>query len=439
MRGKHGEQERFLALVDRVYAAALDERAWPEVLRQLASLLGGTGATLELHDLRSGQLEFFESADIDPSGTAAYVAHYAAVCPRVVELPRHPAGTVMVDRDHITEAQMDRDEFYADFLARYDLRYYVSGTLANDGTRAGVIAVQRTRRSGHASATEVALMQRVLPHVRRALDVALRIRGLEQDAAGLAGALDRLRHGVVLVDRQGRVRFANREAVTLLDDGALAIRAGMLVALDAGDRPRLAKLLAAAIAREGLAGATQVGAMHPRGPLYVTALPLSPVTRAHYADRLVEVAMAAVFVSRVAPPPAEDLLHAMFGFTAAETRLAMALLAAWACASTPPAIASRSTPRARTSRTSARRLAPAAWPTCFAACSPRCPRPASNRVGAAPFHQTTNDRSPLGGTACELLSWRSYRCTRHGPRSYVSIRVVIDSHTGRTTTRIGRC
>ena len=127
-----------LDVLDFVYAAALDEARWPDALRALNQAFDGSGVTLEVH-AGKGSLVFFEHVELPAHGIEQYGAHYHSVCPRLPFLQALRADEAACDALHISEAEMDRSEFYADFLAPDGLRYYIGGTLFSRGSDYGIV------------------------------------------------------------------------------------------------------------------------------------------------------------------------------------------------------------------------------------------------------------------------------------------------------------
>jgi hypothetical protein len=71
-----------LETIRTVYAAGLDETAWPTALSAAARLCGGHSAMLEVFALPSQRPQRFESFNIPPASQFDYFEHYAALSPR---------------------------------------------------------------------------------------------------------------------------------------------------------------------------------------------------------------------------------------------------------------------------------------------------------------------------------------------------------------------
>ena len=193
-------RDEALLLVDGLYAAALGEFAWPDALTRVADAMRATGATLELHDVDKGVLLAFDSARLDPDSVPIYVRDYAWRNPRTFFLRR---TNVAVTFDHLflTEEEMDREAFYAEFLPRYGLRYFVAvQTPLIDGRIKGVLAIQRSGRVRGVATETVETMGLLSSSVERSIRLYwIRIRN-EIDTGHLDCALARL--GLTLAERR---------------------------------------------------------------------------------------------------------------------------------------------------------------------------------------------------------------------------------------------
>jgi Flp pilus assembly protein TadD len=171
-----GTETELLSLIDRIYAASLDESRWHSTLGEMAILFGGNSANFELIDKRTQRPLYMDhSQEISEENANAYMNHFAALNPRIEPLLNHRAGTIDSDYSLFDEATIGRDEFYNDFLAPHDLRYFVSGMVMNTANSFGMFAIQRSQAQGHIDEDGITLMQRLLPHMQQALDIRLRL------------------------------------------------------------------------------------------------------------------------------------------------------------------------------------------------------------------------------------------------------------------------
>ncbi|MGB6349188.1 MAG: LuxR family transcriptional regulator [Pseudolabrys sp.] len=215
------ENDRFLQTINAIYASGLDSARVSEALEATSSLLGGVGATLEVISKPARRPIEFWSAGLPAVSGTQYVAHFAALNPRIPHTLRQRAGEVAWDRQLFDEAQMSRDPFYAEFLPELRLRYFVSVVLEQTPDRLAVVAVQRTRKQGHVGNREITLMRRLYPHYRRAYDVAAHLRYDGDHAGILENALELLTYGVALLRADGEIVYANNalRALAQREDG----------------------------------------------------------------------------------------------------------------------------------------------------------------------------------------------------------------------------
>jgi DNA-binding CsgD family transcriptional regulator/PAS domain-containing protein len=103
-----------------------------------------------------------------------------------------------------------------------------------------------------------ARMHLVLPHLSRSLGVMQRLRSAELAVASTLSALDRLSHGVLLIDGNGIVAFANRSAQRMFKDGdglrlcklSHSRALGELIAEDAAASQEIAEVISATLNRD---------------------------------------------------------------------------------------------------------------------------------------------------------------------------------------------
>ena len=132
---------------------------------------------------------------------------------------RQRAGDVAWDRQLFNETQMARDPFYAEFLPQLGLRYFISVVLEQTPDKLAVVAVQRSRKQGHVSKREIALMRRLCPHYQRSYQVAARLKFDGERGGILENALEWLTYGVALLRADGEVVYANNTLRALAERG----------------------------------------------------------------------------------------------------------------------------------------------------------------------------------------------------------------------------
>jgi DNA-binding CsgD family transcriptional regulator len=220
-----------------------------------------------------------------------------------------------------------RSRFAAEMLPRLDAFELLSGVAVRQGERRSVLSLFRPERAPEFGAAERRLHALLLPHVRRALWL--------QERLALAGAqeaaLDGLAFGLLLLDGQSRVLFANRAAqAALVRRDGLAQRAGRLSAADARASARLEHLVRSVAVPDPRRPTSAGGVLalpRPSGklPWRLIASPLPhDLALGLPAGGRARVLLVVSEPDRVPVPPLEQL-RGLFGLTPQEARLALLL------------------------------------------------------------------------------------------------------------------
>ena len=326
--------EQVTLILEKIYAATLNDAFWPEALRAVGGLFGSEFAHFEVLDKKSGLPLYFQNEGADPAALQDYVDHYSAVSPRVAAGKWLAEGTVSCDYDILTEAEMDRDEYYADFMQPQGYRYFVSANLINDAKTFSVFSVQRRIEQGHVSDGELALMRRLAPHLSQAVKIRMRLAAAESRSRAESFLFEKSATGVVFLGSDGTVQSLNPAAERMIADtrNGIDIRQARLTVGTGRDAEAAARLIARA-----LAAATGTGFAAPGGlaisrpgalPLSVLAVPLPGRSTDLELGVLTGAPVMALLLidPSASAPVSEELLRALFGLTPAESRLARALL-----------------------------------------------------------------------------------------------------------------
>jgi DNA-binding CsgD family transcriptional regulator len=324
-------RDELLDVIGQIYAAGRADVGWPDALKAVTGLVGGIAATLEVFDRKAPALVEFHSFGLPPANELAYLDHYARLNPRIPALINGEPGTLVTDYTVLDESEMSRNEFYEEFLAPVGYRYFVGGILSVGDRESTLFSVQRATRQGHVEPNSTERMLALLPHVRGAFDVARRLRSAARRTSAFEDSLDWLADGAALLCKNGRMIYTNDafDAIVACNDG-LRIAKGMIEFRAPQAQARFVAALAA-IGRlgGGNSGATGhtdfLAARAMDAPAYVVSLrPLMGTRSSRHSD-----AIAVIFVRDPLDrnPAAARMLRELYGFTAAEANLALAMQA----------------------------------------------------------------------------------------------------------------
>lgn len=237
---------------------------------------------------------------------------------------RHAAGLCRYGRSQDEEVAADPLSLDRDLEA-----LTVTFPCAESGTCLTVTALV-ARREAARRPMRFAMLRRMRPMLDAAFKLWQRHRRQAQERRGLTVALDAVEFGIILVDREGEVGFANAAARAMLAEGRfLRKRGGVLCANQLRDTMKVQAALAAAIAANGGGSDMQVA---EAGLLQLTADGQRVVVAAIPADQPAQEpgSVAAMLVAHNPDRRTDRLLAPvckLFGLSAVETRLATHLVA----------------------------------------------------------------------------------------------------------------
>lgn len=328
--------------VGLLYDAALGHVAWGEVGDCLRALVDGSTLTFTAQYALDGPVDMLTMLGITSREAELYGAHYYEDDPwRVAALERRIFDRAVLGTDLVSDLDLQQSRIYCELIRpNTDVFHGVMalGSLpeaspADGGLSGGVYAlgIHRPRRASPFARAATETLQRLLPHIGRALQVRARLDIGQQAVTGAAAALDGLSFGVVQLSATGRLVSANRAALDMMtaDDGLL-LTAGVVHALSAGDDERLQRAIvrAARTTRGEATGGNMEGCagdhLHiarPSGRRAYTAV-VTPLGLDRQALLPHQPAVILIVTDPEAGPRIDArALTAVFGLTPAEARL----------------------------------------------------------------------------------------------------------------------
>jgi DNA-binding CsgD family transcriptional regulator len=316
-------------LIEALYDAALGHCVWSDVGSQLVRHMEGTTLMLSVHHARQPLVDVVATFGMDRQTLADY-AHFAPHDIWAQGVLRHrELGKALIGTQVVEERTLVRSLIYNEYLRPKVNAHYITGAILPmvDGYHA-VVGTHRPADARNFIPEEAERLSRLLPHLRRALEIRQRLQQAEGASRSVHGVLDRLSIGVIMMGATGRLLHVNAVAGRILGeaDGLVRSPQGLRAAHKEDDR-RLQALIGGL--RHG--GDSRSAGGHLRihrpsaRPAY--AVMLAPVGSAVADGR--DAPAILVFVSEPGTRISTDLsvLADLFGFTPAEGRIVLALLA----------------------------------------------------------------------------------------------------------------
>ena len=310
-------------LLGAIYDAALEPALWPEALVRVSDALSAVGALYLSYDPTRPEQARHVLARLDPELTRSYLIRYSRSSPWAKVRTSLPVGPAVSLDAWVPPATLMRSDFYHEILRPQRVLHCGSACLVRDARRYVGFSVFRSAQTGPTEGWELRLLSALAPHVKRATQISAR----HADAAALERAqktaLERIDHGVMIVDGHARVLYANRaaESVIARSDGMI-VSARVLRGATTSDTQRLHALIADAV-RGASGGTMRVARPSCAEPFLVLVAPTGSSGR-----WAVDSAPAAiVFITDPERRPRLELRRLMdlFGLTATEAKVALAL------------------------------------------------------------------------------------------------------------------
>jgi DNA-binding NarL/FixJ family response regulator/PAS domain-containing protein len=339
-KGAVADNERELAdCVGAIYEAAAQGGDWLDVGERLRRLFSAPRAMLRIASGPHASPNILMTPD---GSETIYAAHFHLVDPFVARARRDfdkaradHIGRAKVSAELVPEKTFLRSEFYADFARLHGRRHMIGGMVGI--ADASPVALFRGEGESPFSAEDVALLQTLLPHLQRALELRQRLAHDREAAWTNHAAFEALPVAVACVDAGMRIRSINAAARKFLSDKEAGLRtmrsgpyagAGLYLAAVAREAAAALRRLVMSAVSGGSGGSMPFASGGARCAALVSPCPraLMPgaggVTPSEFPEALAMVVLHPI--GRDAPPPL-DALCDLYGFSRAEAEVAAAL------------------------------------------------------------------------------------------------------------------
>lgn len=194
--------------IQRIYDAVDDVDALRDVLSGLCERIGGENGILGILMKAPGPLPFALLFRLDDALLPMLNARHLnnAWRQHMVTLP---VGIPAASDSFVSFEQLRRTDFYGEILEPWDIGHGALFVIDNTPKFHVAMTIHRSTARGPFTSTELDAAQELLPHLRRAMQLRLLLeRSREQEKLALE-TLDKLTAGVLIVDSEAHVLFAN--------------------------------------------------------------------------------------------------------------------------------------------------------------------------------------------------------------------------------------
>jgi len=310
----------FADCVALLHEAALSPDRWSEALQASMHLFGASGILLTDIDMQLGTPRSIQTAGHEPALLQAYAGYYESIDPTIGVGMTGAHGTVYHLREHFSEPQMSRMEYFQDFLFAFGVTDVMATPI--DYVANARLFVSLQRRAGERAFDSKChpLLGRFARQVKIAKQTEARLVASSQTNAALASGLDAFAAAMFIVNAKAGLRHQNRSAEALGNTRVgVQLHSGQLRLTSAAAQSRLLQALRAASPPTNQATTFEMTGAG-REAFQITATPLRA---AHDLTATWQEPLVLVIVSntRDVAKAASNSMRRLYRLTTAESRL----------------------------------------------------------------------------------------------------------------------
>jgi DNA-binding CsgD family transcriptional regulator len=324
---RHMDDRVCLDLIDICYGAVHRPSEWQRFVDHLTAALDADAGDFVIEDYAGGSADALGSTGFDPTLRLTYDADFLGQNPWLVQLRRLPR--LRAFSNDLEPADFERSTYFNEWVRPQGFRHALGGFVEETSTRGFHLGVLRSARRDRFKPQEIRGINRLFPHVRRAIGLSEVVRRAGAQEGVNIRLIDNLRMAAFLLDAAGSVRHMNGPAEDLLRKAhGLCILNSVLTVSDRDAEKALTLAIRNACRIEALAaasGRTEIILQKPDGsgpPLLAAVIPLrGHAVIAESAARCVVLVTDPLEAGNDTP----RVLERIWRLTPTELRLALAL------------------------------------------------------------------------------------------------------------------
>lgn len=155
-------------LIDLIYASLLGEMSWQQFLDDLGKTLPDGKSMMFFHDAYKSKGTFTLSSGLDEQAVLSYNQHYSRVNPWMRKAAVRTVGVGVIADEMLPHRQLERTEFYSDFLRRVNCHSAVGVTILRDEGRSFLLSTITSEKDPDCNIASAERLTRLAPHLKRA-------------------------------------------------------------------------------------------------------------------------------------------------------------------------------------------------------------------------------------------------------------------------------
>ena len=327
------DRRRSAHIVPEIYEATIDPSHWDFVVSMIAKLTRSKSACLYYKNKELEIASTIAQYGLPDTQQANFSQPWDSLddmfCAKARADSDEPVCSLFYPGSN--GVMRDDSDFYLNWMKPNGI-YHVGGAqfMDTESHKAG-LAILRDEESGEWDEGEIRIINEILPHLRRALNIHSEFTHLRLKQDALLKGLDRLVIGLLLYDRNANPVYINPTAMAIIDQHpALQLLDGDLVLVNPEDDRNLRQTIietAEIDPDDSWKQSVAIGIHHPDAkaalPLLVTPMHANLIT----SDLDYEGAKVAVFLSdpNLQQPISIENLVSVYGLTPSEAQVAISL------------------------------------------------------------------------------------------------------------------
>lgn len=314
-------------ILEVLYEAPLDPSRWQQFLQLTARAAAGHASAIFSIDTGNVLSSIRAQWGFDPDATRQYEKKYGAGGGPWFQAVSCSADWIGPSQHFVPFRDLQRTSFYKEIVEPYEIPHALLAMIERSPSRIVSLSIYRSWQAGSFEERNLDIMRFLRPHIQRAYRLHTEFSKAQSRTNGLLAALDALSSGVILLDPRMQVVAMNRvaERVMAAHDGLLT-KQNIVSAEHAAESARLQELIAKAVNTGNGSGLDSAGALTiSRRDLPPLQVLISPVRGCDLDQNRPVRAIMFVKDPNQRIRPKNETLHALFGLTAAECRLALLL------------------------------------------------------------------------------------------------------------------
>ncbi len=315
-------------LLGSLYQGPLETPPWSSALGKIAGLTRANWVTLILRPPTTDGPALI--VNFGPQGPHVVEGQYASFAAFALDpFIGLPSERVLSVDDFLGTEQWLNSEYYLQFSGPGNARHVLGADLQTPSGTECRFRVSRAKEQAPFSEEDRQFCQMILSHIKRSADLRSHMDIVETERKLLAGTVDRMLLGVVILDERGGVIRMNSVAENILNDNdGLRLSKGMLEANYSPENQELQRLIKVGLSHAGKgysSGRQAMSITRPSGKsklgVAAGAIPVSEWSEGKHRPTLALFIRDAERKSQTSG----DMLKQLFDLTPAEAALSLLL------------------------------------------------------------------------------------------------------------------